>query len=153
MMPNFMGSVGLLGTIPKMHKTNNTYATSIAPDNAGKAVRRQGLKTVVVATRITWRLVEWVVRPGEIGLAEAVLSAELDCEEDSARLWMSGMCEIVTRTDGFRKIALLGVIQQVWWWPVVGEVSKYSWQQRLISVIIKWCRIKGRPMETLKVED
>jgi len=26
----------------------------------------------------------------------------------------SGVCKIMTRTDGFRKIVLLGVIRQVW---------------------------------------
>jgi len=37
------------------------------------------------------------------------------------------------------------------WWPIVVGVSRHSWQQRSISVIIKGCRIKRRPEEDVNV--
>jgi len=96
----------------------------------------------------------------------------------------SGVYEIVARTNGFWKIALLGISRRVWyswdkyglrfvlgnstwcrgswswqiyffvwtirWWHVVGGVSRHTWQQRSIYVIIKGCRIKRRLEEVMK---
>jgi len=56
-------------------KTSSTCATGMAPSDAGRAVRRQGLKTVVVVTRIMWRLTARVVPLGGSGLTEELEGA------------------------------------------------------------------------------
>jgi len=37
------------------------------------------------------------------------------------------------------------------WWLVVGGVSRHSWQQGSINVLIKECRIKRNPEKDVKI--
>ena len=90
----------------------------------------------------------WLVRMGAERLPSSVLANEfgsVGTNTDYDSYWGTPL--------GLRIVAVTKLFPHVdyRWWLVVGGASRHSWQEGLINVIIKECRIRRHPEEDVNV--